>query len=167
MRRRQGQRRDGDRGAGHVDRGAHGNSDGVEFLADAQAPREGKIHGNVRRRAARKEGGDPRLAQAAQHDQVGVGPRQKPHEERIHDQRHDQHGGHEQARDAGVLGEHGNAGVRHRRADKTEDAHGRQRNNVANHVGHAIGDGLQLCPERLGRALETVGQLGTADAVAG
>ena len=136
-----GHDRDGDRRAGHVDSGAQRDGHRVVVLVQAELAAQLHVHRYVGGRAAGEEGGEAGILQAAQDERIGVLAGADPHDERVGDQRDDEHAGHEHQDEMAVLGEDLQARGADRGVHQAEDAEGSQIDDPAHRLGNGVGDG--------------------------
>ena len=138
MGRSQREHADGDGGAGHVDGRAQRDGDAVGVLIQAQALGQCQVHRNVGGRAAREEGRHRALAQAGQHQRIGVAARLCPDDERVHHQGHEEHAAQQHGQQVRVVQQLFQARLGKGAGHQAEDAQRRQPDHALDHAGDGL-----------------------------
>ena len=135
-----GQRHDGDGDGGtvHVDGGAQRDGHGIHILVQTQLFAQGHVHGDVGGGAAGEEGHDAALLQAAEHQRIGVAPDAQEDQNGVDDQGHEKHTARQDAEQAAVVHEGGEAGLRYRGEHQTQDAEGGAADDPADGGGEGV-----------------------------
>ena len=130
---------DGDSRTIHIDGSAQRDGDGIHILIEAQLLAQGHVDGDVGRRAAGEESGQAGLLQATEHQRIRVAAQIEEHDEGRNNERHEEHGTHQQGQQLAVLGEDGQTVAGHVGVHQTHDAEGSQIDDPAHHLRHSVG----------------------------
>ena len=133
-----GEDRDGDGGPSHVDGGSQGDGDGVLLLVQAQLLAQPQVDRDISGGAAGEEGHDAALLQAAEHQGIGVAPDAQEDQNGVDDQGHEEHTARQDAEQAAVVHEGGEAGLRYRGEHQTQDAEGGAADDPADGGGEGV-----------------------------
>ena len=136
---RQGQNRDGNSRAGHVNGRAQRNRDRIGIAIQIQLFAQGHIHRNVGGGAAGKEGVYAAFAQAGHHQRIRVAADFPEHQQRVNHQRHQQHTANQHQQQLGVAPQGFKTGRRQRGSDQAEDTQRRKANHHFNDKGDRVG----------------------------
>ena len=140
--RSQRQHADGDGRAGHIDGGPQGNGDAVGVLVELELFGQGQVHGDVGTGAAGEKGRDGALAQAGQHQWIGVATGLRPDNDRVDHQRHEQHAAHEYGQQVGVVLESFQATFGEGGDHQTKNAQWSQTDHALDHTGDGLAEVL-------------------------
>ncbi len=148
MGRRQCENGDRDRGTAHVDRRAERNRNGVGVLFEVEALAQREVDRDIGRRAAREKRGDATFPQRSNDDRIRIAPRLYPDDQRIHEQRHDQHAAQEDGQDPRVVSEYGQARLGEIAGNEPEDADRRKADHDTYDMRYRIGKVGEQGPRR-------------------
>ena len=137
----------GDGGTVHVDGSAQRDGHGVHILVQIQLFTQGHIHRDVGGRTAGEESGQAGFLQAAEYQRVRVAAQVNEHDKGGNDQRHEQHGAHQQRQQLAVLGKDGQTVAGNVGVHQTHDAEGCQIDDPAHDLRNGIGG---VCQKDLG-----------------
>ncbi len=138
--RREGEHRDGDCRAVHVDGCTERDCNGVVFLVKTELLAKGHIDGDVCRRASCKECGNARLAEATEDQRVGIAAECDRHDQRINDQCDTEHTTDEHQKELSVIHEDVHSVLADRGEDQTHDTEGGNLNDPTDHAGNRVGN---------------------------
>ncbi len=149
MYRREGQHRNGDGRARHIDGRAQRHGDGVGVAVQVQLFAQRHVNRDISRRAAREEGVDAAFAQAHEHQRIGVTADLPEHQQRVDDQRYQQHAADQNHQQLGIAKQGVKPGCGKGRGNQAEDTDRSKADHQLHHKGHRAGDIIQQIFGRL------------------